>query len=471
MKAALVHYHLRTGGVSKVVANQSQALSSLGISHRVLSAGPAPKALPHLTLPELDYQSEPAPDSSPLFPRLRAAFAREMGGEPDLWHLHNATLGKHAGFPGLIRDLAHSGTPFILQLHDFAEDNRPHNYPLLTGEHLYPLAPQIHYAFINSRDQRFLKQAGLPESQSHLLPNAVVADSAPALSEGNTPALVLYPVRGIRRKNLGEMVLLAALAPPGTRFAISLAPENPRWQAEHDRWVAFAKENHLPVLFDVTDRLPPRPGKESNFATWVSHATHLVTTSIAEGFGLAYLEPALRGKPLFGRDLPEITSDFRTHGIEPGRFYQHLPIPLSALDHSALKAQLQSRLQENYQNYNFPLSDEDLTAAWAHLTSGNEVDFGALPEDHQETVIQQVLKGQAPYLDSLRQWLAATLAQEQPTATPAQVEAYSLPRSQEQLASLYHTALTAPRQAPRWLPKEAVLGQFLSPTRFHFLRD
>ena len=42
----------------------------------------------------------------------------------------------------------------------------------------------------------------------------------------------------------------------------------------------------------------------------VAHAKAIVSTSVAEGFGLGFLEPWIFGKGLCGRDIPEITSDF-----------------------------------------------------------------------------------------------------------------------------------------------------------------
>ena len=67
-------------------------------------------------------------------------------------------------------------------------------------------------------------------------------------------ALVLYPVRAIRRKNLGELFLLAALSPKGTRYAVSLAPDAERWMAVYEEWRAFAADTGLPVLLDVVGR-------------------------------------------------------------------------------------------------------------------------------------------------------------------------------------------------------------------------
>ncbi|WP_411845243.1 hypothetical protein AAFN60_15805 [Roseibacillus persicicus] len=472
MKVALIHYHLRTGGVTRVISNQSAALTALGIDHLILSAGPAPANVPHCRIEELDYQISPDRISNSLFHLLLAACEQHFGGPPNLWHLHNPTLGKSTHFPALVKDLAESQTPLILQPHDFAEDNRPSNYPRLTGDDLYPVAPQIHYAFINSRDQGLLENAGLPPTNSHLLPNAVVGEELPKAS-ANSPSenLVLYPVRGIRRKNLGEVVLLAALAPAGTRFAVSLAPENEVWQDVHDRWEQFSQQRNLPVDFNVTDRIPPVEGAGMDYQTWLEHASHLLTTSVAEGFGLAFLEPILKGKPLLGRDLPEITDDFHQEGIQPGRLYQNIPIPLSALDLPTLQNLLRERLLESYQQYGQSFHDDQLEEAWQTLTEGDSVDFGKLPEPFQEEIIQQALAGKTDYLDDLRLWLMETLAETEPTARPEQLGSYSLQRSQADLEALYQTASSAPAGSPSWLNKEEVLKQYLSPTRFHFLRS
>src|SRR5690606_30547260 len=63
--------------------------------------------------------------------------------------------------------------------------------------------------------------------------------------------LVVYPVRGIRRKNLGEMLLLSALAPEGTYFAVTLRPKNPVEAASFDRWRLLAESLGLPCRFDI----------------------------------------------------------------------------------------------------------------------------------------------------------------------------------------------------------------------------
>lgn len=472
LKVALVHYHLRTGGVTKVILNQSQALQKLRHPHLVLSAGPAPQGIPHAEIPHLDYLTKDPNDPIPLYQTLLHQCEQHLGGPPDLWHIHNPSLGKNILFPQLIKDIAESQTPLILQAHDFAEDNRPSNYPLLAGEHIYPTAPQIHYAFINSRDRGLLESAGLDPNQTHLLPNAVAPPPINDSRRDNpNERLVLYPVRGIRRKNLGETVLLAALAPQNTRFAISLAPENPVWQAVHHHWQTFAQDHQLPIDFAVTDCLPPYPDEECNFQSWIQNSTHLLTTSIAEGFGLAFLEPAALQKPLIGRDLPEITTDFYHQGINPGHFYQQIPIPLTELGRERLHHEFQQQVSNSYQLYKQPLPADELQSGWQHLTQNDVVDFGALPESFQQELILKVLNKEAHPFQNLQAWLAEVLAETQPTATPDSLAHFSLEKSTQDLQELYQAALAAPHEEPSWLSKEKVLAQYLSSSRFHFLRS
>lgn len=468
VKVALIHYHLRTGGVTRVLSEQSTALTAAGIEHLVLT-GSESATLPAKCIPELDYLVETTTTAEGLYQQLLAACQEALGGPPDLWHLHNPTLGKNVLFPGLIELIAQSQAALVLQTHDFAEDNRSQNYPFLVGENIYPVAPHIHYAFINSRDRSFLADAGLPPGQGHLLPNAIRAEAPCPELPSPRPATVLYPVRGIRRKNIGEILLLAALAPPQTRFAISLAPENEQWLACFRRWQNFAEEHELAVLFDVIDRLPPSPGRSASYRSWQESATHLVTTSIAEGFGLTFLEPIALGKPLFGRDLPEITRDFQEHGISPGLLYSSIPIPLEWIDEDTLRTLLESELADSYCQYGETFEQGHLTQAWENLTQGGNIDFGELPEVFQEKVIQRALREPEDF--PLRQWLAETLQQSRPTATEPLLAPYSRAEASKSLLALYQKAVAAPVTAPTWLPKRWVLQQYLSPLRFHFLRS
>lgn len=483
MTAAIVHYHLRRGGVTRVIEGQSQALRRAGIDHVVLSGTPyrGRVDLPVAIVPELDYRStSDSLSGDDLAARLRTAARNVLGAPPDLWHLHNPVLGKNVLFPPLLAELVRNRERLVLHAHDFAEDGRPGNYRALRDRnHLYPVAPQIRHAFINSRDRELLIAAGLPRQHAVDLPNPVVLPAEPpGPPDPARPPTVLYPVRGIRRKNLGEFCLLAALAPPGPTFALTLAPENTRWRPFYELWTEAAARHRLPVHFDVAGRLPPAPDLEPTYENWLAHASHIVTTSVAEGFGLTFLEPIAHRRPLFGRDLPDITADFKTHHIGLGALYRHLLVPADWIGRATLHESLVRSLRSHYSAYGIQLSDELIDQTHQSLLHGNHLDFANLPEELQLVALQNAIEAPDEVMvddhgktQPATAWLAGALAVSTPSSDPAALAPYSLPNYADRLASLYHDLLDATPAPPDWLDNSRVLHQFLRPHRFHFLRS
>ncbi len=437
MTILIVHYHLRSGGVTRVIESQVKVLQDM--RHRVIIASSGPvedwDCECHL-IPELDYSNAGTIPVDQL-----------LAVDADLWIIHNPTLGLNRAFPGMIETAEESGTRILMQIHDFVEDGRSANYQLLAGrKRLYPDAPHVHYATINRRDLKILKKAGVPESRCHFLPNAV---NPPSIRETTSQGtLVFYPVRGIRRKNIGELCLLAAHAPAGTRFAIALRAGSEEPSYLHDDWVRFSKEKDLPIEFDVVGKDP------HSFPQWLERASHLVTTSISEGFGLTFLDPAFLKKPLIGRDLPEVTSDF----VPYGTLYQKIPVPLKHLE--GLETTYREQLSQTMSAYGRPMNDLDLDQAWEKFSADGEVDFGNLPENFQRRIISHV------HLPDLAKWLAHALAQ---PAQDVDTSPWTLGTYAE---TLRKTIVSIGEPGPvEWIPRERVLDQFLQPARFHFLRS
>ncbi|MDB4729831.1 hypothetical protein OAF67_06080, partial [Akkermansiaceae bacterium] len=126
MKIALIHYHLRAGGVTRVIESQARVLEGMG--HEVF----IPQGLPLL-----DYCRKTKARAMDLL----AEIDYEILEKVDLWIIHNPVLGKNVLFPDLIEALARRGERLLLQCHDFAEDGRPSNYEILRDRgNLYPLA-------------------------------------------------------------------------------------------------------------------------------------------------------------------------------------------------------------------------------------------------------------------------------------------------------------------------------------------
>jgi hypothetical protein len=328
MHLFIIHYHLNRGGVTRVIENHLRGLATLTKSLQprqvtiihggrkqdwspdLASSLPFPCA--EIAIEQLDYDEDGGSDD--LKQALDEYFKPYADQQHDsLIHIHNHQLGKNLEMPTAMVGLAQDGWRILLQIHDFSEELRPANYarmlahagsPSALRESLYPIAQHIHYATLNRGHQQILLDAGLPEDRVHLLPNPVADSAGPTSSNvaetrervrselgvPNHHGFVLYPVRGIRRKNLSELLLWSALV-RDTTFGLTLAPMNPIERTSYDHWEKLSRELGLSVAFDV--------GRDISLAENYAACDAIVTTSIAEGFGMVFLESYLSGRHQF----------------------------------------------------------------------------------------------------------------------------------------------------------------------------
>jgi hypothetical protein len=186
----------------------------------------------------------------------------------------------------------------------------------------------------------------------------------------------------------------------------------------------------------------------------LERATHLVTTSISEGFGLTFLDPAFLNKPLIGRDLPQITRDF----VGYGTLYQSIPVSLDILP--SLEKEYREQLTITMLAYGRTMDVSELDHAWSQFSAGGTIDFGNLPENLQRKVISEVT------LPELSAWLESALCQpaKQVDTSPWTLKSYS-----ENLDKIVK-AIGTPGNLG-WICPERILTQFLVPEKFHFLRS
>lgn len=458
MNIAIVHYHARPGGVTRVV---ERAVDSLGQrANCIFFTGEAAQGETPLDIrvvPNLGYSTEQNFQTLELLEHARNVF----GDKPDVWHIHNHSLGKNPALTAEALRLAEAGQKILLQIHDFAEDGRPASYRNLAEvvEQLYPVANHIHYAVLNHRDFNFLKAAGIPKENLHLLPNAVASLPAVESQKSKVEGLFVYPCRAIRRKNIGELLLWSAVMPEA-KFAVTLAPKNPEVKPIYEAWTAFAKELNLNVEFDA--------GADTPFEEMVAKADALITTSIAEGFGLAFLEPWTAGKPLTGRNLPEITGDFAEHGLDLSALYNRLPVPLVSkhwkIDDAFFQC-LEKALRAAHESYGRPWSDAVLEAAEAELVQDGFVDFGILDEELQRIIIRAVKENPA----LIEQTLGDSSTKVEPNRRVVE-NAHSPEAYGELLANIYEQLLDAPAGKITFADSDKLLDEFLQPKRINLLR-
>ena len=402
MRIVLVHYHLRPGGVTQVVFHQAAALREAGEDVLVLSGEAPPvtenrEGIPVAVVPGLRYDRF-RPTETTLLGLQEEKLAREMeeairshwpGGGADLIHVHNPLIRKNSLLIGTLKILG-KRAPLLLQNHDLAEDFRPDVYP---GEE-YP--PDCHYAVINSRDYRFLMQAGLKQEGLHFLPNEVRKIS---ITEGLPRSRYVYPVRGIRRKNIGEALFLSVFT--GTRIAVTQPPTTEQDMPVYSRWKQTAAELKLPVEFEA--------GLGCSFADVMGSARAVITTSVKEGFGFSFLEPWTAGIAVAGRRIEYVCGDFEEAGLVFNALYPALFIPAGYAESGKLREKTAEALTRVYAAFGLPLPPH-IPAKLDRLFSGDMYDFGIMDEELQEKIlrlaagdktIREEIKKANPFLETL----------------------------------------------------------------------
>jgi glycosyltransferase involved in cell wall biosynthesis len=507
---------LNRGGVTQVIINQLRALDLALQTERpwrvaLVSSGRrvdwpeqlldqvGSVRLDMIEIPALDYDRNTTASPGELARQIREGLrGRGYSADDTILHVHNHSLGKNLSLPGAIRILACDGFRLLLQIHDFAEDYRHDNYARMTAalatmttdgaddlaSVLYPQADHIHYATLNRRDWSILRDAGVPVSLLHLLPNPVPelatltarADARVRLAQvSGVPVespFVLYPVRGIRRKNLGESLLWSALIDGSWHFGFTLPPMNPIEQPSYIRWKQLAGELRLPCHFEL-GTLP-----EMTLTDLLAAADLMLTTSVAEGFGMVFLESWLAGRSLVGRDLPEISADFVTAGLRLSGLQPRLSVPLEWVSRRTFYETLTSLYASCLQSFGQSAADSTTLAAQVkELVSDGTVDFAMLDPALQSRVIGRVRddqSGKRRLLD-LNQWMEHSLnlsrassAEDIQQNAEAVRRAYALDAFGPRLRDLYRAIAGSPRsdRLKSLTQPRQVLNTFLHLKRF-----
>jgi hypothetical protein len=371
----IVHYHLLPGGVCSSLKNSLVALGQSGwLSHRSVKVLTGRRSginefrifLDQQGLkaqievdPRLDYSERVWPGRDAFWQeasRLANWFLLQVRGDSLFW-AHNPTLGKNALVTAALMKAAQQAVAsgvahqFLYHIHDFAECGRFWNLKHLRKcwgdgglEDFYPLSQNVSYGVLNKADSKRLAQAGIPRERIFVLPNAVplVRTEKRKSKESIGKDLQIYarekgyqfeygrpwwtlPIRLIRRKNVVEALLLAAMAEDSPQLLITLdansEPERPYAEAVKE---LFRKEKHAAVVGFGHELV----GSAFSFDDLLLASDVVVSTSLLEGFGFTFLEGANRGRPLVGRNLNDVTSDFVDVGFPATSLYDEFLVPM-----------------------------------------------------------------------------------------------------------------------------------------------
>jgi glycosyltransferase involved in cell wall biosynthesis len=336
VKVAILHYHLRPGGVTTVIHNAQRALAGKFDVEVLVDWG---------------YDERPARSQAEFLAGANVLAKRltERLRGVDVLHTHNIGLGKHPRLTYAVKLFAQqTRIKLINQVHDFPEDNRPTELRALrycTGKRddmfwraiCYYDAPNVIWATLTTHDAAKLATRGIPSKKIHVLPNPVddefftrPAPSRAALQEvikkiaafarangfpyDPRKKMLLSPMKVMVRKNNGEAVELVKRLKK-YQLIITLDASSAGDRAYSERLKRKIRRERLPVVIGVGAELAsPLP------LFYLAHA--ILTTSKVEGFGYTFVEGWLCRKPVLGRDITEVTRDFVAAGLKMDHFYQ-----------------------------------------------------------------------------------------------------------------------------------------------------
>ena len=440
-RLVIVHYHLLPGGVCSAVKNSLVALDQAGWlskrSVKILTGRRAGIDEFRMFLDQrglevqievdarLDYSERVWPDRNAFWQEASdlAHWFLQHVDDASLFWAHNPTLGKNAlvtaGLMTAAQKAVSSGVQhrFLYHIHDFAECGRLWNLKNLRRcwgdgglDDFYPVCRNVSYGVLNKADSQRLAQAGIPRENIFVLPNAIpfirpergkdkrsiskylqgYAQVSGYQFEYGRPWWTL-PIRLIRRKNVVEALLLAAIAEDSPQLLITLdansEPERPYAEAVKN---LFRKGKHAAVVGFGHELV----GSSFSFDDLLLASDVVVSTSLLEGFGFTFLEGANRGRPLIGRNLPDVTSDFTDAGFPVTALYDQLLVPIDSqtrkemINKGQRFAQEQGRLLQLKNSTINRFSEEVKT-----IFSEAAVDFGFL-ELSQQIHLTGLLRGE-----------------------------------------------------------------------------
>ncbi|MGD8657562.1 MAG: hypothetical protein PVG28_15695, partial [Desulfobacterales bacterium] len=381
-------------------------------------------------------------------------------GPCDIVHVHNPLLAKNSKFLDILKALQKRGLHLLLQVHDFAEDGRAQLY----YKEGYPA--DCHYCVVNSRDYRILLKSGLKKPGLHQLFNCVSSPQIPPKAVAEEP-LVVYPIRAIRRKNIGEALLWSLLLGDEIKLSITLPPNSAPDIASYKSWKVFAANHRLRVEFDS--------GLNRPFENIVCSAHSLLTTSITEGFGFSFLEPWLFDKFVWGRKLPDICIDFESRGVDLDHMYTQLMVPIEGFDSKGFFSQWRKTIKVAARIYGVQIDPAQIQDAYDAITENDMIDFGLLGEKFQKQVLQYLLSERA-YMQKLLSVnpllsnFGSTTAHKDiiKSNRNAVADNYHMAQYRENLLKLYaQVVATSVRQR---IDKKKLLAAFFDLNRFSLLK-
>ncbi|MBU4283845.1 MAG: glycosyltransferase [Nanoarchaeota archaeon] len=372
-----LHYHMKQSGTRTVIENILQSLETnpeiklnLIYSSKKGTFHPESKKIKVIDIPDVDYYDNIF-KSKELLMKKANKLKENIKNNLELsnrcvLHCHNVNLFKNSYLAAalllLAKELEDKNFILLLQLHDFAEENRPDRLRLLVncsgkkdrlfGSRIaYPIYKNISYMTINLRDKALLKKIGIPENHIFLYPNSVdtelflskphktnklikrlenYAKENKYIFEKNRKIL-LCPTKILRRKNIIESIVILKLLNSirnEWQLLITLEGNSQKDRAYGKLIKDYVRKKKLPATIGFGHKLiAARNTKDKNkMIDLFSISDAIITTSIQEGFGFTFLEAWVANKKVIGRRISYIFKELKANGLNMNHFYDKILI-------------------------------------------------------------------------------------------------------------------------------------------------
>jgi glycosyltransferase involved in cell wall biosynthesis len=422
LKLLIVHYHLRPGGIRRIIESATPfLLAHFGrrIDEAVLATGEAndrpwnsafarsikPVPLRLELSPAFNYVSEQNITPALLREEVRQTLSRLLCGS-DHWLVwsHNPGIGRNLILTDeLVRACARANITLLFHHHDWWFDNRWERWPEIRrlgfrtrrriAAAVFPAMRNVSHVAINKRDAALLRPAfpkktfWLPNLTERRLPSTETLNSArqwieKRLGVRDNPLWIL-PCRLLRRKNVAEAILLTRWLQPAAWLITTGGVSSAQEAAYASRLNSAIRENHWQVALGVLDR---NELGQPNVETLIQASEAVLLTSIQEGFGLAYLEAVAAARPLIARTIPHIVTDLRSLGFAFPQSYAEILIGRSLFDHGAERRRQELLFQQ--WRHRLPKAFHSLLKA-PHWLENENVPFSRLTLTAQIEVLTQ----------------------------------------------------------------------------------
>ena len=367
----VVHYHLRPGGVRRIIELALPHIISTApvpLESVTLAAGEIPdaawlegleKELPGTQFrfvcePAFRYLSEQRSTPERIRFRIRSALqtlAKEFSPGNALIWAHNLALARNLILSDELALFSKQhGLPLLSHHHDLWFENRWSRWSEMrscgfrslsaVARASFAAAARVCHFTINRLDNAVLSRH-LSEERARYLPNLAHPGRAPTVSSiraarswlrsqlcDDAPVWI-SPTRFIRRKNLAEAILLTRWLRPEGWF-VTTAGVSSREELHYARTLkAASRKGKWRVRFEL---IAGNNGSAPPIIDLISASEAMLLTSAQEGFGLPYLEAAALRKPLVARHLANVVPDLLEIGFRFPNLYKEIFIAPGLLE-------------------------------------------------------------------------------------------------------------------------------------------